>query len=252
MPAIAVEMTRRDPGSAFAKIPRCAVRKGVTAVTVRVASRVRRPRAAVWTGIGCGSLEDRPAAKRNRRHSRSAQRQAAAGRLGGAPVPARRGRRCLAGRRRRQARGDRSRRRARRMVDRPRRRRFPPAHLLSWRGLLLGFDRQPPPDGDRGRTGRGPAHAGGRVSPRPRASVSGRARRRADRLAAATQAGLPCKTNRRRRRQRGREFDARAGRRTQARGRGPAGLPLARLSVDRSRHVGRDAREQERGRSPHS
>ena len=48
-----------------------------------------------------------------------------------------------------------------RMVDRPWRRRFPPADLLSWRRLLLGFDRQPPPDGDRGRAGRGPAHVGG-------------------------------------------------------------------------------------------
>ena len=53
--------------------------------------------------------------------------------------------------------------------------------------------------------------------------------------------GYPARTHRGRRRQRGRQSDARARRRTQARGRGLARLPLARVAVDRSRHVGRDA-----------
>ena len=43
-------------------------------------------------------------------------------------------------------------------------RRLPRADLLSWRRLLLGFDCQPPPIGDRGRTGRGPAHVGPRAT----------------------------------------------------------------------------------------
>ena len=80
---------------------------------------------------------------------------------------ARRGRRALAGRGRRQARGRRSRRRARRMVDRPRRRRLARADGLSRRRLLLRLHRQPPANGDRGRTGRGAAHAavGYRLAP---------------------------------------------------------------------------------------
>ena len=43
------------------------------------------------------------------------------------------------------------------------------ADLLSWRRLLLRFDCQPPPTGDRSRTGRGLAHLGPRVSAGARA-----------------------------------------------------------------------------------
>ena len=102
---------------------------------------------------------ERRAPKRNRRRPRASWRQAAAGRLGRAPATDRGGRRGLAGRGRRRARSRSISTASGRMVDRPRRRRLPRADLLSWRRLLLGFDRQPPPIGDRGRTGRGPAHA---------------------------------------------------------------------------------------------
>ena len=125
------------------------------------------------------------------------------------------------------------------------------ADLLSWRRLLLGFDRQPPPIGDRGRTGRGPAHPGPRLSPRARASLSGRPRRRAHRLAAPAPRRLRGEPDCGRRRQRGREFDARSGRGAQARRRGPAWLSLASVAVGRSHHVGGDAREQKRRRSAH-
>ena len=84
--------------------------------------------------------------------------------------------------------------------------------LLSRRRLLLGFDRQPPPAGHRGRTGRGLAHVGPCLPPRPRASVPGRPRRRADRLASAAPRRLCGPPDCGRRRQRRREPDAGAHR----------------------------------------
>src|SRR5205823_4395365 len=45
--------------------------------------------------------------------------------------------------------------------------------VLPWRRLLLRFDREPSPHGQRSGPGRGRAHAGDRLSPGARASVSG-------------------------------------------------------------------------------
>ena len=57
--------------------------------------------------------------------------------------------------------------------------------FFSRRGILLGLDREPPPDGDRSRTGRGGSHARGRLPPRARASVPRGLRRCAHHLAGA-------------------------------------------------------------------
>ena len=62
------------------------------------------------------------------------------------------------------------------VVDRSRRRRIPRADLFSWRRLLLRFDCQPSPIGNRGRTGRSLRTLAPRVQCGLRASVSGRAR----------------------------------------------------------------------------
>ena len=189
--------------------------------------------------------------KRNRRHPRPSEVQGPAGRVGGAAQADRGGLRCLAGRWRRRARDGRRRRPQGRMVDRSGQRFVPGAALLPRRRLLLGVDREPSPDGDRGGAGGSVKDARGRVPARPRASLSRGLRRRAESLGVPARPGIFGRPDRDRRRQRRRGADRRAHRPAARRNRGGAGVSLARFALDRSHHVGRDDEDEGRRRSAH-